>query len=124
MTNTLAPVADLEQRRWRALVTGDLEELDRLFADDLTYTHSNGMVDTKESYLEALRDGVYRYVDIDVAEPTSHDFGGAVVVTGAAVVTSESAQGRLVAPLRYTAVWAEQAGTWQFAAWHSCPVPA
>jgi len=117
-------VADLEQRRWRALVAGDLEELDRLFADDLTYTHSNGMVDTKQSYLGALRDGVFRYLDIDVDEPTSHDFGSTVVVTGRAVPTSESADGRLVSPLRYTAVWAERDGEWRFVAWHSCPVPA
>lgn len=118
------PVRDLEQHRWDALVAGDIDELDRLFADDMTYTHSNGMVDSKRSYLGALRDGVFRYVAIDVSESTCHDFGSTVVVTGAAVATSESAQGRLVSPLRYTAVWSEQAGGWRFVAWHSCPVAA
>lgn len=124
MTDTHSPVADLEDGRWKALVAGDLDELDRLFADDMTYTHSNGMVDTKQSYLGALRDGVFRYVDIDVQEPTSRDFGATVVVTGTAVVTTESARGRLVSPLRYTGVWSQQDGDWQFVAWHSCPVPA
>jgi ketosteroid isomerase-like protein len=124
VTDAPSAVADLEQRRWQALVAGDLAELDRLFADDMTYTHSNGMVDTKQSYLRALRDGVFRYVDIDVDEPTSHEFGGAVVVTGRAVATSESAHGRLISPLRYTGVWSDQGGEWRFVAWHSCPVPA
>jgi ketosteroid isomerase-like protein len=124
VTDAPSPVAHLEQRRWQALVAGDLAELDRLFADDMTYTHSNGMVDTKKSYLGALRDGVFRYVDIDVDEPTSRDFGGTVVVTGRAVATSESAHGRLVSPLRYTGVWSEHGGDWRFVAWHSCPVPA
>ena len=124
MTHTLSPVGDLERRRWQALVAGDLDELDRLFADDMSNTHSNGMVDSKQTYLGALRDGVFRYVDIDVAEPTSHDFGSTVVMTGTAVATSESAHGRLVSPLRYTDVWSEQDGQWRFVAWHSCPVPA
>lgn len=124
MSETHSPVADLEARRWQALVAGDLDELDRLFADDMTYTHSNGMVDSKASYLGALRDGVFRYVDVDVQEPSSRDFGGTVVVTGTAVATSESAGGRLVSPLRYTGVWSQKDGAWQFVAWHSCPVPA
>ena len=124
MSDTHSPVADLELRRWQALVAGDLDELDRLFADDMTYTHSNGMVDSKQTYLGALRDGVFRYVDIDVQEPSSRDFGATVVVTGTAVATSESAGGQLVSPLRYTGVWSEQDGEWRFVAWHSCPVPA
>lgn len=121
VSDTHSPVAELEQRRWHALVAGDLDELDRLFADGMSYTHSNGMVDTKQSYLGALRDGVFRYVDIDVQEPSSREFGTTVVVTGTAVATSESAGGRLVSPLRYTGVWAEQADGWRFVAWHSCP---
>jgi ketosteroid isomerase-like protein len=124
VTDPRTSVAKLEQRRWDALVAGDLPELDRLFADDMTYTHSNGMVDTKQTYLDALRDGVFRYVHIAVDDATSHEFGGTVVVTGKAVATSESAHGRLVSPLRYTGVWTEQGGEWRFVAWHSCPVPA
>src|SRR4051794_240987 len=100
VTDTVTPVATLEQRRWQALVAGDLAELDRLFADGMTYTHSNGMVDTKQSYLGALRAGVFRYVDIEVDEPTSREFGGTVVMAGRAVATSESEHGRLVSPLR------------------------
>jgi hypothetical protein len=124
VSSTDSPVADLERRRWKAQVAADVDELDGLFADAMTYTHSNGMVDTKESYLGALRDGTYNYVDIDVRESTSHDFGATVVVTGQAVATSESGRGRLVSPMRYTAVWADQDGDWRFVAWHSCPVPA
>jgi len=122
---SIDPVAELEQRRWAALVDGDLDELDRLFAEKMTYTHSNGIVDTKQSYLGALREGTFRYVAIDVTESASHDFGSVVVVTGRAVATSESAHGRLVSPLRYTGVWSsDDDGRWRFVAWHSCPVTA
>lgn len=123
MSRTPSPVPDLERRRWEALVAPDLDGLDRLFHDAMTYTHSNGMVDTKQSYLGALRDGVFRYVDIDVQDAVHHEFGATVVVTGAALATTESAHGRLVSPLRYSAVWAESAGEWRLVAWHSCPVP-
>jgi len=48
-------VLELEDARWRALLSNDVAELDELFSDDLSYTHSNAMMDTKSSYLGALR---------------------------------------------------------------------
>lgn len=97
MPDTLNPVAALEQRRWRAPVAGGLEEQGRLFADDLTSTHSNGLVDSMQSYLAALRDGVFRCAGIDLDWPTSRGC---------------------------TAVWAGREGERRVEAWHSCPVPA
>jgi ketosteroid isomerase-like protein len=96
--------------------------LDRLVADDLTYTHSNGMVDTKASYLGALRDGVFRYTSVDLEDLQARSVGEAAVVTGRARVTTELKGGELVTSLRYTAVWAPIDGAWQFVAWHSCGV--
>jgi ketosteroid isomerase-like protein len=110
----------LEKQRWDALVTHDVEALERLFADDLTYTHSNGMVDTKASYLGALRDGVFRYTAADLHDLSARSYGDTAVVTGHATVTTESAAGELLTNLRYTAVWAAVDGSWQFVSWHSC----
>lgn len=114
-------VLDADARRWRALVDNDIDVLDELFADDLSYVHSNGMRDTKQSYLGALRDGVFRYVDIDVSNEEERRFGDTTVITGRAVATTHSAAGELVSPLHYTAVWSLLDGDWRFVAWHSCP---
>ncbi|WP_433496634.1 nuclear transport factor 2 family protein [Sphaerimonospora sp. CA-214678] len=114
-------VLDLDARRWNALVENDIDLLDELFADDLSYVHSNGMRDSKESYLGALREGVFRYLDVDVPAVEERRFGDTAVITGDAVATTRSAAGELVISIRYTAVWSLLDGKWRFVAWHSCP---
>jgi ketosteroid isomerase-like protein len=46
----------LEDRRFQAMVDGDLDTLTNLLADDLIYTHSSGQSDTRAEYL-ALYEG-------------------------------------------------------------------
>jgi hypothetical protein len=43
-----------ESRRFEAMMRGNVTLLDRLLADDLTYTHSTGIVETKIGFLESL----------------------------------------------------------------------
>ncbi len=59
-----AHVRGLEEQRYGAMLGGDLATLDRLMDDELTYTHSNGVVDTKTSYLAGIRDKVWEYKNI------------------------------------------------------------
>jgi hypothetical protein len=51
-----------EQARTAALEHSDLAELERIMADDVTYIHASGKVDTKKSYLDAIRSGQLRYI--------------------------------------------------------------
>ncbi len=57
-------VLELEEQRYRAMLSADLATLDRLLDDGLTYTHSSGVVDTKVSYLAGVRDKVWEYKNI------------------------------------------------------------
>jgi len=59
-----AHVGELEEQRYGAMLRADLATLERLLDDGLTYTHSNGMVDTKASYLTGVRDRVWEYRNI------------------------------------------------------------
>jgi Domain of unknown function (DUF4440) len=51
-----------EQARTAALEHSDLATLERIMADDVTYIHASGKVDTKKSYLDAIRSGELRYI--------------------------------------------------------------
>ncbi len=51
----------LEEQRYAAMLAGDVATLERLLDDALTYTHSNGVVDTKASYIAGVRDKVWEY---------------------------------------------------------------
>ena len=55
-------VLQTEQARTIALVHSDLPALERIMADDVTYVHASGKVDTKKSYLDAIRSGQLHYI--------------------------------------------------------------
>src|SRR2546425_605476 len=70
----------LERNRADAMVRQDLEALASLLADDLSYTHSDGRTDTKESFLDLVAGPALRYLGIDYANQEVLDCGDAVVV--------------------------------------------
>ena len=57
-------ILELEEQRYQAMLGADLATLDRLLDDQLTYTHSSGVVDTKASYMAGVRDKVWEYTAI------------------------------------------------------------
>jgi Domain of unknown function (DUF4440) len=50
-----------QEARTSALDHSDVAALERIMADDVTYIHASGKVDTKKSYLEAIRSGQLHY---------------------------------------------------------------
>jgi hypothetical protein len=59
-----ARIRQLEDERYQAMLDGDVETLDRLLSPRLSYTHSNGDRDSKESYLRKVRDRYFVYRSI------------------------------------------------------------
>jgi Domain of unknown function (DUF4440) len=51
-----------EKARTAALDHSDVAALERIMADDVTYIHASGKVDTKKSYLDAIRSGQLHYI--------------------------------------------------------------
>ena len=50
----IAEIKALEDRRYRAMLAGDMAVLDELCLDDLIYTHSKADSDDKRSYLHKV----------------------------------------------------------------------
>ena len=61
----------LEDRRYQAMTDGDVVALEELFAADLVYTHSDAKTDTRQSYLDKLANGYFKYGPISHPESTS-----------------------------------------------------
>lgn len=54
------------ERAWATGVTGkNYPVLEKVLANDLIYSHSNGLVDTKKSYIDALKTGKAEYYQIN-----------------------------------------------------------
>lgn len=108
-----------DARRFAAMVQGDQAALEGLLADDLTYTHSNGQLETRAQFLESLRSGTMRYLS---AEPSGQEvrlYGDTAVVTGRAEIKASLQGQELVLSLRFTEVWVKSGGAWKLAAWQS-----
>jgi hypothetical protein len=115
-------VWELEGKRRAALVAGDLKTFASLCADELTYTHTDGSVDTKESFLEMLSGGVsYETMDLHDVNVTRYD--DTVVIVGRVQIVVKSPNGPIGFQARFTGVWAKQQGDWRFAAWQTTRFP-
>ena len=121
----IAQVAEMEKRRWAALVESDTDALRELFDDRMVYTHSNALVDSKDSYIGALERGTVAYTAVERSDEQVRVFGNTAVVTGAAVIDARAGGREVRTRARYSAVWARQdeAGEWRFVCWHSTPLP-
>ena len=115
-------IADADAQRRRAMVDGDCEMLGELLADDLVYVHSNSEIDSKLSYLTALRTDL-RYRRAVVEESTIRQYGEVGVMSGHVALEVEVKGARRSLHNSFVSVWARRDGNWQMVHWQSTPVP-
>ncbi|HYG62121.1 MAG TPA: nuclear transport factor 2 family protein [Thermoanaerobaculia bacterium] len=121
--NAEADVRAADAQRFAAMVARDRQALERLLADDLTYTHSTGQVESKAQFLESIAAGGLVYQAIDPEEVAVRVYGETAVVTGRASLRVESRGQALVLPVRFTSVYVRKDGLWRLAAWQSTRLP-
>ena len=120
----VAAVKAADDARIATMRSPDRDKLTAIFSDDLRYAHSNGVVDTKGSFIELLGSGKTKYLgyehkDRSITIPAP----GIALVVGQARIQAESAAGKMDNVLSYLAVWREEKGQWRFLAWQSCKLP-
>ncbi len=115
-------ITALEDRRCDATVAGDLDALAELYADHMRYTHSHGGMDTKESMIANIASKAFVYREIHRSDVVVTMFGSTAVVTGRARLELTAMGTERTVHCRYTNVWADHEGRWQFVAWQSTPV--
>lgn len=126
-----APAGEVEQavlaaqdRRVAATLAADLTLLDGMLTDDLSYTHSNAVVETKAEFLDALKSGRYRYKSTRFDERKVRLLGGAAAaISGTCRVQVTSGGRELDVRLRFTELYVKQADAWKMALWQSTRVP-
>ena len=74
-------ILEIERRRRAALVAVDLDELDRLFAEDLIHVHSTGMKHTKAELLRHIEQK-RAFLAIDRGDLQIRVEGPIAVITG------------------------------------------
>jgi ketosteroid isomerase-like protein len=117
-------VLGLEDRRFAAMTGKDWKTLDGLLHEQLLYTHSNGVTDTKAVWMDAMRSGRTVYKSAKQGERKVRLYGDSALVTGKAQIEAEvNGQARSL-KLCYLNVWTKTPQGWKFVAWQSTPQPA
>lgn len=119
-----AAIEALESRRYAAMTGPDLTALTELLHDDLIYTHSSGVVDTKASYLDALASGRLRYQSAVCSDTSVRLLGTTALVAGRSAIEIVVSGTHKALRLRFLAVWTETPAGWRFIAWQSAALAA
>jgi len=111
MSDELQMVMALEDARVTALCEQDDATLDGLLSDSMVYVHSTGLLDTKQSFLEHVRNGPIQYRTFERSDVEAYAAGD-IEYDGKPIELH----------FRYLAVWVKHAGAWRFEAWQSSTI--
>jgi ketosteroid isomerase-like protein len=120
----IAALTAADDARVAAMKAPTQAALTALFSDDLHYAHSNGIIDTKASFIEVLTSGATKYLGYDHQQRQfTFPAPGIALMTGQTRIQAETAKGQVDSILSYLAVWRLEEGQWRFLAWQSCRLP-
>ncbi len=119
-------VKAIEYRRFAAQVAKDTALLNSILAADLIYTHSNGNVDTKQSFIQAIREEkiVYEKIEPEALNLRVYTNNETVVGNGKVLITMPPVNNKpVLLHLRYAVVYIKQNEGWQLVMWQSTRLP-
>jgi hypothetical protein len=91
--------------------------LEKLLSDDLYYIHSNGSVDTKESFINSIKTGERYYDNIEIEDILVRIYGNTGIINGVCTYYRTDASNL---KLRYTNVYVkDKRAGWQMVSWQS-----
>ena len=122
-TSDIAEIEALENRRYAAMLAGDIAALEDLLHSELVYSHSTGGMDTKEIYLAALRDRVTVYKRVDRNDQTVRVKDDIGLVFNHVQIEAEHCGADLHLDNRMLAVWTREDGVWRLLAIQSGAIP-
>lgn len=120
---TADEVQKAEDARYAAQMNDDFAAMEKLFADDLVYTHSNALVDSKQSYIESMRSGAVKYKIMQRSDVTVRTFGCVAILTGQGNFEVRANDKDLSVELRFHSIWAKRDGKLQFISWQATRTP-
>jgi hypothetical protein len=102
-------VITAEKQYADAMVKGDTATLEKLLSDDLSYTHSSAMMETKADVLKAISSGKTKYKSIDFNTTKVRQYGDTIITNHEMVFAQPDRSTKVYV----TMVWVKQRGGWQ-----------
>ncbi|MCU0448443.1 MAG: nuclear transport factor 2 family protein [Bernardetiaceae bacterium] len=116
-------VRELDRQRFEAQIKKDTARLNQLLADDLIYTHSSAVVETKPGFVANVANGKWDYRQANLSNVQVRVMGQTAIITGRGdLVMGNNGQPQNV-NLLFTNVYVKRKGQWRMVSWHSCRLP-
>jgi ketosteroid isomerase-like protein len=119
-------VLQADKDRFAAMIKVDEAALNKLIADDVVYTHSTALVQSKKEFVDTLKAGAIKYLAMAHIAPDVkvRILGNTALVTGGVAVHVIDHGTDKNMKIRFTEVHTNRSGSWQLLAWQSTVIPA
>ncbi len=110
-----------EERRI-ATLNGDANTVASMMTDDLTFTHANAVVETKEQFVDALKTGRLQYKTLTDEDRQVRVNGTTGVVFGTVHIIVDASGTEYDLRVLFTELWVKEGDTWKMMLWHATEV--
>jgi ketosteroid isomerase-like protein len=117
-----AVAAAVEKLR-TAMVASDKAALENLAADDISYGHSNGLVENKAQFVDQFVTGKTDFVNIALSDQTIKIAGDAAIVRHRLVADTNNNKVPGKVDIIILMVWQKQKGDWKLLARQAAKIP-
>jgi len=112
-----------EDARYAAQTAGDFAAMERLFGDELLYTHSSGKSDSKASYIELQRSKSVVYRSMQRSNVNVRTYGCVAIITGSGHYEVTVNGKDSTVDLLFHSVWVKRNDGVRFVSWESTLAP-
>lgn len=124
-TDETAAVAAAVEKMRVLFVTPDKAKMSALVADELSYGHSAGKLDTKTSFIDDLQSGVSHFLTAEFRDQTIRVVGNNAIVRHQLVGnTADLGKEPGTVDLKILQVWTKNDGNWVLLARQAAKMPA
>ncbi len=109
-------VAQAVESLRKAMIDADKSTLERLLADQLTYGHSGGNIETKAAFIESLVSGTSDFVTIDLSNQTISIVDKTALVRHQLVASTSNRGVAAQINISVLLVWIKQGNQWKLLA--------
>ncbi len=108
----------------KAMLQADRGALERLVADQLSYGHSSGLLESKAQFVDVIANRKTLYKAITLSEPSTVMAGDNAIVRHIFSNTTETGGKTASISVGIMQVWQKQAGDWRLLARQAFRLPA
>jgi ketosteroid isomerase-like protein len=110
------------EKRRQATLNGDANTVASMMTDDLTFTHANAVVETKEQFVDALKTQRLQYKTLADEDLQVRVTGNTGVVSGTVHIVVDASGTEYDLRVLFTELWVKKGDTWKMLLWHATEV--